>query len=151
MQPQLMQAQKEYSEFLLFCQEVSKMFEVGKCYQMKSEIYLEDGFNNILNLGRFSHCLINISKMSIDLFFETLISIETNYNYQKEFTITDNGIVRVQYTAMIEHYQIKEVLEEHFLNMQSRVIALQVTKRQLIKEFTQKKQPKIDNSIFTAV
>ena len=135
---QLIQAQQEFSEFLVFCQEVRKNFEVGKCYQMRSEIYREDGFNNIINLGIFSHCLIEVSKMSIDLFFETLISIETNYNYQKDFTIRDNGIVKIQYTAMIEHYQIKEVPEEYFLNMQSRVISLQVIKRQLIKEFTQK-------------
>lgn len=150
MQQQLKLAQQEYSEFLVFCQEVSKMFEVGKCYQMKSEIYREDGFHNILNLGSFSHCLICVPKMSVNVVFETLISIGTNYDYEKEFKITDNSSLNIEYTAMIEHYKICEVPKEHFLNMQSRVIALQATKRQLIKELTQK-QPKIDNSIFTAI
>jgi hypothetical protein len=131
MQKQLMQAQKEYSEFLLFCDEVSKMFEVGKCYQMKGKIYRNNGTNPTINLGRFSGCLIFVGNMTMSIVFETLITIQNN----NDFNITDTNFVTIKYTAMIEQYQIKEVSEEHFLNMQSRVIALQVTKRQLIKEF----------------
>ena len=123
-------AQAEFSQFLLFCEKVINLFEVGKCYQLKSEC---------INLGIFSHCVISISKMSVIVVFDTLISISPNYDYEKEFEIIDNGVIFIEYRAIVDNYQIIEVSQEHFLNIQSRVIALNITKKQLIKEFIQKR------------
>jgi hypothetical protein len=128
---QLEYSAKVYSDFITFCQMVSEIFEVGKCYEIKGNNNNYQSFN----LGRFERVAIDIETFSVAIVFETLIQLPNEYDFEKDFRILDGGRVYISLKESIEYYKISEISKEHFLNMQSRVISLQVIKRQLIKEF----------------